>query len=247
MSEPIIELKNVTKRFGDLTVLREMSLSVPRGQKVALIGPSGSGKSTLLRVIMTLEQIGSGELRVAGQSVRYDEASLRATRRHVGMVFQHFNLFPHMSVLRNVTEAPVHVLGLSLEEAQSRAMELLDQVGLKEKADAKPAQLSGGQKQRVAIARALAMRPDILLFDEITSALDPELVGEVLGVLRDLGRKTDITMLTATHEMDFAKDFADRVLFLEGGRILEDAPPEKIFTDPDNERTREFLHRVLGA
>ena len=247
MSEPIIELSNVTKRFGDLTVLREMSLTVPRGQKVALIGPSGSGKSTLLRVIMTLEQIDSGELRVAGEDVRYDEASLRATRRHVGMVFQHFNLFPHMSVLRNVTEAPVHVLGLSLEEAQNRAMELLDQVGLKEKADARPAQLSGGQKQRVAIARALAMRPDILLFDEITSALDPELVGEVLGVLRELGQKTDITMLTATHEMDFAKDFADRVLFLEGGRILEDALPAKIFTEPDNERTREFLQRVLGA
>ena len=252
---PIIRLRGVSKAFGALRVLEELDLDIPAGQKVALIGPSGSGKSTILRICMTLETIDSGRVEIAGQSmwtmtlngkeVAADRAHLRKIRSHVGMVFQHYNLFPHMDVLRNVTEAPVHVLGLSREEAGERARSLLELVGLTDKIDAYPAQLSGGQKQRVAIARALAMRPQIMLFDEVTSALDPELVGEVLNVLRTLAHEGKMTMLIVTHEIGFAREIADRVVFMEGGRIVEDDVPELIFTRPTQQRTREFLNAVL--
>jgi polar amino acid transport system ATP-binding protein len=253
--QPIIRLRGVCKSFGDLQILRSLDLDIYPGEKVALIGPSGSGKSTILRILMGLEKIDSGSTEIAGESVwtmirngkqvPADRAHLHKVRSNVGMVFQHFNLFPHMSVLRNVTEAPVRVLGLSRDEAQQRGMELLELVGLSDKVDAYPAQLSGGQKQRVAIARALAMRPKIMLFDEVTSALDPELVGEVLGVLRMLAHKTEITMLIVTHEISFAREIADRVIFMEGGVVVEDDVPEVIFSRPKQERTREFLKAVL--
>lgn len=254
---PIIRLQGVSKSFGSLRVLDTIDLAVPRGQKVALIGPSGSGKSTLLRCLMTLEPVDSGRIEVAGEAVwtvtrngrerPADPTHLRRIRSHVGMVFQQFNLFPHMTVLRNVTEAPRRVLGLSDEAARQRARELLALVGLDDKADAYPRQLSGGQQQRVAIARALAMRPAVMLFDEVTSALDPELVGEVLGVLRRLARETDMTMLIVTHEIGFAREIADRIIFMEAGRIVEDATPDIIFTSPRQARTREFLQAVLNA
>lgn len=253
--QPIIRLRRVCKSFGELQVLRDMDLDIFPGQKVALIGPSGSGKSTILRILMTLEKIDSGRVEIAGESVwtmirngkevPADRAHLRKVRSNVGMVFQHFNLFPHMTVLRNVTEAPVHVLGLSRNEAKQRAMELLELVGLTDKVDAYPAQLSGGQKQRVAIARALSMRPKIMLFDEVTSALDPELVGEVLNVLRMLAQEREMTMLIVTHEIGFAQDIADRVVFMEGGRVVEDDVPDVIFSQPKHKRTREFLKAVL--
>ena len=220
-------------------------------------GPSGSGKSTILRILMTLETIDAGtvliegenpwRMRKNGREVPSDLAHLRKVRGKVSMVFQQFNLFPHMNVLRNVTEAPVHVLGLSNQEAAERAMQLLEMGGLRDKVAAHPAQLSGGQKQRVAIARALAMQPKIMLFDEVTSALDPELVGEVLNVLRRLARETDMTMLIVTHQMNFAQEIADRVVFLDGGCVLEDAAPEVIFSRPSQPRTQEFLRSVLGA
>jgi polar amino acid transport system ATP-binding protein len=254
-TQPIIRLRGVSKAFGALRVLDDLDLEIPSGQKVALIGPSGSGKSTILRICMTLETIDSGRVEIAGESVwtmtrdgkevRADRRHLRKVRGHVGMVFQHFNLFPHMTVLRNVTEAPVHVLGLLHKDAEERARALLELVGLKDKIDAYPAQLSGGQKQRVAIARALAMRPRIMLFDEVTSALDPELVGEVLNVLRTLAHEREMTMLIVTHEIGFAREIADRVVFMEGGRIVEDDVPEVIFSRPSQPRTREFLNAVL--
>jgi polar amino acid transport system ATP-binding protein len=252
---PIICLRGVRKSFGALRVVEELDLDIPAGQKVALIGPSGSGKSTILRICMTLEAIDAGRVEIAGESVwtmarngrevPADRHHLREVRRHVGMVFQHFNLFPHMDVLRNVTEAPIHVLGLGRDAAQARAVELLELVGLADKVDAYPAQLSGGQRQRVAIARALAMRPQIMLFDEVTSALDPELVGEVLNVLRTLAREGGMTMVIVTHEIGFAREIADRVVFMESGRIVEDDTPEVIFTRPNHPRTREFLDAVL--
>jgi polar amino acid transport system ATP-binding protein len=254
--EPIIRLRSVCKSFAELQVLRDMDLDIFPGQKVALIGPSGSGKSTILRILMTLEKIDSGRVEIAGESVwtmtrngkdvPANQRHLRKVRSNVGMVFQHFNLFPHMTVLRNVTEAPVHVLELSREEAKQRAMELLELVGLTDKIDGYPAQLSGGQKQRVAIARALAMRPKIMLFDEVTSALDPELVGEVLNVLRMLAHEREMTMLIVTHEIGFAREIADRVVFLEEGRVVEDDVPEVIFSRPKKQRTREFLNAVLS-
>ena len=254
---PIIQMQGVRKNFGTMTVLRGLDLEVPPSQKVALIGPSGSGKSTILRILMTLEKIDSGtvlidgenpwRMRKDGREVPSDFAHLRKVRGKISMVFQQFNLFPHMNVLRNVTEAPVHVLGLSKQEAAQRAMQLLEMVGLRDKMDAHPAQLSGGQKQRVAIARALAMQPKIMLFDEVTSALDPELVGEVLNVLRRLARETDMTMLIVTHQMNFAQEIADRVVFLEGGCVLEDAAPDVIFSHPSQPRTQEFLRSILGA
>jgi len=254
---PILRLEGVVKRFGELRVLDGLDLEVERSERVALIGPSGSGKSTILRVVMTLETIDAGRVEIDGldlwhverhgRRVAADEAHLRRCRAKVGMVFQHFNLFPHMTVLRNVTEAPMHVLGLTREKAEARARGLLDRVGLADKVDAHPAQLSGGQKQRVAIARALAMEPEVMLFDEVTSALDPELVGEVLAVLRRLARESRMTMLIVTHQMHFARDIADRVVFLDGGRIVEQGPPEEIFARPRHERTRTFLQRLLEA
>ena len=253
--EPILSMRRVRKSYGNLLVLDDLDLAAAPSEKVALIGPSGSGKSTILRLLMTLERVDSGEIQIEGESVwtslrkgrqvPADEPHLRRIRRKVGMIFQQFNLFPHMNVLRNLTEAPVRVLGLSREEARGRALELLELIGLTDKVDAYPMQLSGGQKQRVAIARALAMRPRIMLFDEVTSALDPELVGEVLNVLRRLARESDITMLIVTHHMRFAQDIADRVVFLEAGRIVEAGLPEVIFTHPHHSRTREFLKSVL--
>jgi polar amino acid transport system ATP-binding protein len=252
----MIEFDGVVKCFGDHVVLRELDFQVKSGEHVTLIGPSGSGKTTILRLLMTLERVDRGTIKVCGDYLSHmerggklvpaDEKHLRAARKRVGMVFQQFNLFPNMRVLRNITEAPTRVLGVSPAEAESRARELLDMVGLADKADAHPTQLSGGQQQRVAIARALAMRPDVLLLDEVTSALDPELVAGVLDVLRTVAATTDITLLCVTHEMGFARDISDRVLMFDQGQIVEEAPPDKLFTDPEQPRTREFLRAVLG-
>lgn len=254
-SDPIVRFEKVNKSFGDVHVLRELDMEVAPAERISIIGASGSGKTTLLRILMTLEEPNSGVIyvdgeplwhkEVNGELVKADEKHLRKMRGKIGMVFQSFNLFPHMKVLRNVTEAPIHVLGKPREEAETRAKELLDMVGLADKIDNYPSQLSGGQQQRVAIARALAMQPKVMLFDEITAALDPELVGEVLGVVRQLAHDTQMTMLIVTHEMDFARDVSHRIVFLHEGQILEDGPPEKIFTDPEHSRTREFLRRVL--
>ncbi|GGY65645.1 ectoine/hydroxyectoine ABC transporter ATP-binding protein EhuA [Streptomyces olivaceoviridis] len=242
----LIRLEGVTKRFGDNTVLDGLDLSVDAGRHVTLIGPSGSGKTTILRLLMTLAKPDEGTITVDGQRLfPAPERQVREVRKKIGMVFQQFNLFPNMSVLRNLTEAPVRVLGLSKDEAEARARELLDLVGLADKCDAKPTRLSGGQQQRVAIARALAMRPRVLLLDEVTSALDPELVAGVLDLLRDIARSTDITMLCVTHEMGFARDISDQVLMFDAGRVIEAGPPEKIFGDPERERTREFVSAVL--
>lgn len=251
MNEPIIKFDNVIKRFGDVTVLDSLNFEVRKGEKVTIIGPSGSGKSTVLRILMTLETIDEGVIHVAGKPlwhehkdnalVQASERHLREMRKEMGMVFQQFNLFPHMTVRRNVTEAPVHVLGLSKEKANRRAEEYLDLVGLSDQADKFPSQLSGGQQQRVAIARALAMRPNIMLFDEPTSALDPELVGEVLNVIQRLAGEHDLTMLLVTHEMQFAKQISDRVCFFDKGKIVEEGPPEELFTAPKEARTQEFL------
>ncbi len=254
-TQPMIVFDKVVKRFGDNVVLRELDFSVAPGEHVTLIGPSGSGKTTILRLLMTLERCDGGTIRVGedylthmergGKLVPADERHLRKVRRRIGMVFQQFNLFPNMTVLGNLTEAPVRVLGLSREAAGARARDLLELVGLTGKADARPAQLSGGQQQRVAIARALAMRPDVLLLDEVTSALDPELVAGVLNLLKDIATSTDITMVCVTHEMGFAREVSDRVLMFDRGQVVEQAPPEKLFTEPDQQRTRDFLRAVL--
>lgn len=253
-NQAIIEFSQVTKRFGALTVLDDFNFKVAKGEKVTLIGPSGSGKSTVLRILMTLEPFQEGHLTLAGISYHQNggkgpfKAShkhLHKIRSHVGMVFQSFNLFPHMTVLRNIVEAPIRVLGIARAEAEVRAIELLKMVGLADKKDHFPSQLSGGQQQRVAIARALAMRPRVLLFDEPTSALDPQLVGEVLAVIRDLAHEHDLTMLLVTHEMRFAREVSDRICFFDQGRICEDGSPDKIFGSPQQERTREFLASVL--
>ncbi|MEI5010560.1 ectoine/hydroxyectoine ABC transporter ATP-binding protein EhuA [Streptomyces sp. PmtA] len=245
-NEELIRFTNVTKRFGDNTVLDDLCFSVRPGKHVTLIGPSGSGKTTILRLLMTLARPDSGTIDVnGGRLFPADEKERREVRKKIGMVFQQFNLFPNMTVLRNITEAPVRVLGLSKDEAEERARELLDLVGLADRADARPSQLSGGQQQRVAIARALAMRPQVLLLDEVTSALDPELVAGVLDVLRDIARTTDITMLCVTHEMNFARDISDEVLMFDAGKVIESGSPERIFSDPEHARTREFLSAVL--
>lgn len=254
----MIRFDDVVKRFGDtrnINVIDHLSFSVPHGQFVALIGPSGSGKTTILRLLMTLERVTSGRIVVGGQCLTHmsrggkevpaDEKHQRQVRKRIGMVFQQFNLFPNMRVLENITEAPIRSLGLARAEAEDRARELLEMVGLADRVSARPYELSGGQQQRVAIARALAMQPDVLLLDEVTSALDPELVAGVLALLRDIAATTDITFLCVTHEMDFARDVSDRVIMLDHGRIVEDAPPDKLFTDPENDRTRAFLRAVL--
>lgn len=253
--ETAVRMERVTKRFGDHVVLDALDLSVSPKERVVIIGPSGSGKTTVLRILMTLERPEDGVVWIGdrplfhevrdGSLVRAREPHVREVRRDLSMVFQHFNLFPHKTVRENVTLGPRKALGIERDEADERARELLDRVGLIEKIDAYPSALSGGQRQRVAIARALAMRPKIMLFDEVTSALDPELVGEVLAVLRDLARDGSMTMLLVTHEMRFAQEIADRVLMFDGGRIVEDGSPEAIFSDPQEERTREFLHAVL--
>ncbi|MFF4310705.1 ectoine/hydroxyectoine ABC transporter ATP-binding protein EhuA [Streptomyces sp. 900105755] len=245
-SDDLIRIEGVTKRFGDNTVLDGLDLAVQAGRHVTLIGPSGSGKTTILRLLMTLTKPDTGTITVDGQRLfPASEKERREARKQIGMVFQQFNLFPNMTVLRNVTEAPVTVLGMSKDEAETRARDLLDLVGLADKADERPTRLSGGQQQRVAIARALAMRPKVLLLDEVTSALDPELVAGVLDVLRDIARSTDITMLCVTHEMNFARDISDQVLMFDSGRVIEAGPPERIFSEPEHERTREFLGAVL--
>lgn len=242
----LIRMEGVTKRFGDHTVLDGLDLSVQAGRHVTLIGPSGSGKTTILRLLMTLAKPDAGTITVDGQPLfPASEKEVREVRKKIGMVFQQFNLFPNMTVLRNITEAPVTVLGLDKDEAEARARELLELVGLSDKCGMRPSQLSGGQQQRVAIARALAMRPQVLLLDEVTSALDPELVAGVLDLLRDIARSTDITMLCVTHEMNFARDISDQVLMFDGGRVIEAGSPERIFSDPEQDRTREFLGAVL--
>ena len=254
-AEPMVRFEKVRKSFGSLTVLRDLDFTVRAGEKVAIVGPSGSGKTTILRVLMTLVKPDGGKVFVGGDPLWHrevdgkvlpaPESQLRKVRNRIGMVFQHFNLFPNMSVLRNVTEAPIHVKGVARADAEKRGKELLDMVGLGDKHKAFPSQLSGGQKQRVAIARALAMDPDLMLFDEVTSALDPELVGEVLGILRQLAHETNMTMLIVTHEMGFARDVSDRVVFFDAGRVAEEGPPSKIFSNPENPRTQSFLKAVL--
>ena len=257
MAAPIIRIDNITKRYGPLTVLDGLSMEVLPGEKLALIGPSGSGKTTILRILMTLETISGGHIEVEGDQLYHmpkngslvpaDDRHLQRMREKIGMVFQHFNLFPHKCVLDNVTLAPMLTKGVAKVAAEKRAMELLDMVGLADKAKNMPAQLSGGQKQRVAIARALALSPKIMLFDEVTSALDPELVEEVLNVMRKLAAETDMTMLLVTHEMGFAHDFADRILFFDRGKIVEEGKPDEIFRNPRQERTQTFLRKIIAA
>ncbi|MBB2890344.1 ectoine/hydroxyectoine ABC transporter ATP-binding protein EhuA [Flexivirga oryzae] len=254
--QPRIVFEDVVKRFGKVSVLNELNFNVAKGERVTLIGPSGSGKTTILRLLMTLEDLSDGYIFVdgeplthaknaSGKRVALKPKEVSRIRKRIGMVFQQFNLFPNMSVIENVMEAPVHVLGLPKEEARARAQGLLDQVGLGNRGDEHPTRLSGGQQQRVAIARALAMEPEILLLDEVTSALDPELVGDVLGVLRDVAENTDITMLLVTHEMQFARDVSHRVMMFDGGRIVEEGVPDQIFGNPREERTKKFLRAVL--
>jgi ABC-type polar amino acid transport system ATPase subunit len=243
-NQPLVEVRDVHKRFGKLEVLKGIDLSVNSGEVVVLIGPSGCGKSTLLRCLNGLESITSGSARVCGLSPA-DPKTLNSLRTRVGMVFQRFHLFPHLTALQNITLAPVKVAGISPQEAEARAIRLLDMVNLEDKPNAYPDQLSGGQQQRVAIARALAMEPELMLFDEPTSALDPEMVGEVLKTMRDLAHK-GMTMCVVTHEMGFAEEVAHRVLFLDSGRILEQGPPSELLQNPKQPRTREFLARVLN-
>jgi len=254
MAAPIIRIDNITKRYGPLTVLDGLSMEVLPGEKLALIGPSGSGKTTILRILMTLETISGGHIAVEGAQLYHmpkngslvpaDDRHLYRMREKVGMVFQHFNLFPHRTVLDNIVEAPVLVKKVPRAKAVAQARELLDRVGLSSKADAYPVQLSGGQQQRVAIARALAMEPKLMLFDEPTSALDPELVGEVLGVMKELARD-GMTMVVVTHEMGFAREVADQLVFMDGGVVVEAGDPRELLANPRQERTRAFLSKLL--
>jgi len=254
-SSPAIRFHDVQKRYGDHVVLDDLNFDVRRGDRVTLIGPSGSGKTTILRLVMTLEEADGGYIFVdgeplthvdrSGKRVALREKHRNEVRKRIGMVFQQFNLFPNMTVMENLIEAPVHTLGMTKAAATDKAVDLLRKVGLSDKADAHPLQLSGGQQQRVAIARALAMDPEILLLDEVTSALDPEIVGEVLGVLRDIAATTDITMLIVTHEMQFARDVSNRVLMFDKGSIVEEADPQTMFSAPREQRTRDFLAAVL--
>ena len=255
--EIIVSFENVTKRYGDLIVLDKLNLDIYKNEMVSIIGPSGSGKTTVLRVLMTLEKINDGVIHVDGEPLTHmafngrlkeaDEKYLRKRRSKIGMVFQQFNLFPHMTALENCVEAPVEVLGMQKQVAEARALELLDLVGLSDKKDQHPSRLSGGQQQRVAIARALAMRPKVMLLDEITSALDPEVVGEVLNVIRSLNEEYNLTMIMVTHQMGFAREISDRVCFFNEGKIFEQGPPKALFDKPQNERTKQFLHAVLDA
>ncbi|MCB0931063.1 MAG: amino acid ABC transporter ATP-binding protein [Mycobacterium sp.] len=250
----MVQAEQVCKSFGALSVLKGVTLSVDRGQVLVLVGPSGSGKSTFLRCINHLETVTAGRLYVDGELIGYRESrgklyemsprEAAKQRRDIGMVFQHFNLFPHRSALDNIIEAPVHVKGVKKSEAVDRARDLLRQVGLSDKADAYPAQLSGGQQQRVAIARALAMDPKLMLFDEPTSALDPELVGEVLGVMKKLAA-AGMTMIVVTHEMGFAREVADQLVFMDGGVIVESGPPREVLGNPQHDRTKAFLSKVM--
>jgi polar amino acid transport system ATP-binding protein len=245
-SAPALVLDGVHKSFGRNEVLRGIDLTLAPHEVVCLIGASGSGKSTLLRCVNLLEPVDAGRIVVSGTEITTPRTDVNAVRRGIGIVFQAFNLFPHMSVLRNVTLAPTQALGLSRGDAEAQAVELLERFGLADKRDEYPDRLSGGQQQRVAIVRALAMRPDLMLLDEVTSALDPELVAEVLNVIRELA-EGGMTMLIATHEMGFARDIADRVCFLDAGLILEEGDPEAIFTAPQEPRTQQFLQRIIDA
>lgn len=240
----MIKVESLHKNYGKLEVLKGISTNIEAGEVVAIIGPSGSGKSTFLRCMNVLENATSGRIWVGNQDVTDKKTNIMKVRQNVGMVFQHFHLFPHKTVLQNLTYAPMKVKGLSKEEAEKIAHELLEQVGLTEKAGEYPTRLSGGQKQRVAIARALAMQPEVMLFDEPTSALDPEMVKEVLEVMKSLAH-TGMTMAIVTHEMGFAREVADRVLFLDGGVLVEDAPPEEFFTNPKSQRAQDFLQKML--
>ena len=240
----MISFDKVHKSFGKLEVLKGIDLQIPKGQVVTLIGPSGSGKSTILRCINGLEMPTSGTVTVDGVNITDPKADIQKVRRNIGMVFQHFNLFPHMTVMENMLYAPTHVAKVPREEAQAKAMKLLELVGLTEKADAYPNKLSGGQKQRIAIARALAMEPQIMLFDEPTSALDPEMVKEVLEVIKGLAH-TGITMALVTHEMGFAREVSDRICFIDDGQILEDTTPDQFFRQPATDRARAFLEKGL--
>ena len=240
----IVEIKNLSKSFGDNEVIKDMSLTVKEGEVVVLIGPSGSGKSTFLRCINALEEASGGSIIVDDVDIRSKDTDINKVRENIGMVFQHFNLFPHKSVLDNITLAPVKLKKMTEEEAKEKAMSLLERVGMADKADNFPSQISGGQKQRVAIARALAMNPDIILFDEPTSALDPEMVGEVLNVMKELA-SGGMTMVIVTHEMGFAREVADRVIFMDEGVIVEEGTPEEVLNNPREERTKSFLDKVL--
>ncbi|EOL43747.1 MULTISPECIES: amino acid ABC transporter ATP-binding protein [Enterococcus] len=244
MAEKIL-VEHLVKKYGDNTVLNDINVSIQEGDVVCVIGPSGSGKSTFLRCLNQLEEATSGDIIIDGANLTDKNTNINKVRQHIGMVFQHFNLFPHLSILENITLAPTDLGRLSKKEAEEKAIKLLDTVGLADKKDSYPESLSGGQKQRVAIARALAMNPDIMLFDEPTSALDPEMVGDVLNVMKKLA-KQGMTMVIVTHEMGFAKEVANRVMFIDGGNFLEDGTPQQIFENPQNERTKDFLDKVLN-
>lgn len=244
MAEKIL-VEHLVKKYGDNTVLNDINVSIQEGDVVCVIGPSGSGKSTFLRCLNQLEEATSGDIIIDGANLTDKNTNINKIRQHIGMVFQHFNLFPHLSIMENITLAPTDLGRLSKKEAEEKAIQLLDTVGLADKKDSYPESLSGGQKQRVAIARALAMNPDIMLFDEPTSALDPEMVGDVLNVMKKLA-KQGMTMVIVTHEMGFAKEVANRVMFIDGGNFLEDGTPEQIFQNPQNERTKDFLDKVLN-
>ncbi|WP_320007928.1 amino acid ABC transporter ATP-binding protein [Maridesulfovibrio sp.] len=243
-AKPIIEIKDVYKFFGDLAALSNVSLDIQQGEKVVIIGPSGSGKSTLLRSINRLEEINRGSIIVDGMDVHDKENNINTIRQELGMVFQSFNLFPHKTVLENLTMAPIRLKGMEKEEARAIAVDLLKKVGIREKANVYPSKLSGGQQQRVAIARALAMNPKIMLFDEPTSALDPEMIGEVLDVMKNLALE-GMTMVVVTHEMGFAREVADRIVFMEDGRIIASAPPEEFFNSAEHPRLKKFLDQIL--
>ena len=241
----MINITNLHKNFGDLEVLKNISTEIKKGEIISIIGPSGSGKSTFLRCINKLEEPSSGHIYIDGMDLMDKNTDINKIRERVGMVFQHFNLFPHMTVLDNLTLSPIMVKKKSKEEAEKYALSLLEKVGLADKASSYPSQLSGGQKQRIAIARALAMKPDVILFDEPTSALDPEMIKEVLDVMRDLA-KEGMTMLIVTHEMGFARNVANRILFMDNGEIIEDCSPKEFFENPTNERIKDFLNKVLN-
>lgn len=241
----MIRVEHLYKSYGQLEVLKDISTTIKKGEVIAVIGPSGSGKSTFLRCLNLLEEPTKGAIYIEGKNLMDDKTDINVIRRDVGMVFQHFNLFPHKTVLENLTLAPMKVKNAKKDEIEAKAIMLLEKVGLKEKASAYPNQLSGGQKQRIAIARALAMDPKVILFDEPTSALDPEMIKEVLDVMKDLADE-GMTMIIVTHEMGFAKNVADRVFFMDRGTILEDTTPEELFNNPQHERTKEFLNKVLN-
>ncbi|MEC1580422.1 amino acid ABC transporter ATP-binding protein [Bacillus subtilis] len=241
----MITFQNVNKHYGDFHALKQINLQIEKGEVVVIIGPSGSGKSTLLRCINKLETINEGVLTVNGTAINDRKTDINQVRRNIGMVFQHFHLYPHKTVLQNIMLAPVKVLRQSPEQAKETARYYLEKVGIPDKADAYPSQLSGGQQQRVAIARGLAMKPEVMLFDEPTSALDPEMIGEVLDVMKTLA-KEGMTMVVVTHEMGFAKEVADRIVFIDGGKILEEAMPAEFYANPKEERARLFLSRILN-